>query len=230
MNSSYLVTLDGYRLLLDCGNGSLRNLQRHGDVGDIDAVILSHMHPDHFGDLYGLYYALRFHKDGPRSVPVYAPPGSYDFIAQLLYGDEIFPETCKFTEAKAGDVFELGPLRVSLFASNHPVECIAQRIEGGGRILTYTGDTAPTPTLLPAARDADLLLCDATWLERQRPLPPDVHMTGQEAGRLAVDANAARLMVTHVFPQNRPEDVAAEAATVYGGEVMVADDMMEITL
>lgn len=230
MCSSYMVEADGYRLLLDCGNGSLSNLQRRWDVGAIDAIIISHLHPDHFADLYGLYYALRFHRDGPRSVPVYAPAGAWEFAAQLLDSADTFAETCRFETAKAGDVLDLGPLRVTLFASNHPVETLTSRVEGGGRVIAYTGDSAPTENLQHAGRDADLLIADATWLERQRPLPLDVHMTGHEAGRTAAEANARRLMVTHVFPSNDPADVAAEAGRSYDGDIVTARDLMEVVL
>ena len=230
MCSSYLVECEGYRLMLDCGNGSLSNLQQRHDVGQIDAIIISHLHPDHFADLYGLYYALRFHRDGPRSVPVYAPRGAWEFAAQLLDSADTFAQTCRFETATAGDVLDLGPLKVTLFASNHPVETLASRVEGGGRVLAYSGDSAPTENLQHAARDADLFLADATWLERERPLPTSVHMTGYEAGKTAAEAAAKRLVVTHVYPSNDPNETAAEAAGVYDGEVIVAHDLQEIVL
>lgn len=230
MCSSYLIEVDGYRLVLDCGNGSLSNLQRRWDVSEIDAVIISHLHPDHFADLYGLYYSLRFHPDGPRSVPVYAPQGAWEFAAQLLDSADTFAETCRFETATAGDVLDLGPLRVELFAANHPVETLASRISGGGRVLAYSGDSAPTEALSHAGRDADLVLLDATWLERQRPLPTGVHMTAFEAGRTAAEANASRLVVTHVFPSNDVEDAVAEARRAYDGDVIAAHDLQEIIL
>ena len=230
MCSSYLVECDGFRLMLDCGNGSLSNLQKRHDVGEIDAIIISHLHPDHFADLYGLYYALRFHSDGPRSVPVYAPQGAWEFAAQLLDSADTFAQTCRFESAKAGDVLNLGPLTVTLFASNHPVETLASRVEGGGRVLAYSGDSAPSENLQHAARNADLFMADATWLERERPLPLNVHMTGHEAGLTAAAAGAKRLMVTHVFPSNDPNDTAAEAARAYDGEVIAAHDLQELVL
>lgn len=230
MCSSYLVEADGYRLLLDCGNGSLSNLQRRLNVSDIDGIIISHLHPDHFADLYGLYYALRFHSDGPRSVPVYAPQGTWEFASQLLDSADTFAETCRFQAASAGDILQLGPLRVSLFAANHPVETLASRVEGGGRVLAYTADSGPSAELLLGARDADLLLADATWLERDRPLPNGVHMTGHEAGRIAAGANVKRLITTHVYPSTSVDDVAAEAARAYDGDVVAAHDLMEIVL
>jgi ribonuclease BN (tRNA processing enzyme) len=230
MCSSYLVESAGYRLLLDCGNGSLANLQQRCDVADVDAIIISHLHPDHFADLYGLYYALRFHPQGPTSVPVYAPAGAWEFASQLLDSADVFAQTCRFEVAKAGDRLDLGPFSVTLFASNHPVETLASRVEAGGRVLAYTGDSAPTDQLQHAARDADLFLCDSTWMERERPLPSGVHMTGHEAGVMAAAAGARKLVTTHVFPTNKPAEVAAEAAAAYDGEVVAAYDLQEFVL
>ncbi len=230
MCSSYLLETPDYRLLVDCGNGSLSNLLQRWDVADIDAVLISHLHPDHFSDLYGLYYALRFHRDGPRSVPVYAPAGTRQHLAQVVNDDGEFANRCEFAVASAGQRLQLGPLTLDLFRASHPVETLAVRIEVGGLVLAYSGDSAATASLSEAARDADLFLCDATWLERHRPLPSGIHMTGAEAGRQAEDAGAARLVVTHVIPSNDPAEVAAEAAATYDGEVLVATDLFSIEL
>ena len=230
MCSSYLVRSGDYRLLLDCGNGSLSNLQRVCDVSDIDAIIISHLHPDHFADLYGLYYALRFHDDGPLSVPLYAPQGAFQFAVQLLDSPDVFAQTFRFSVAKAGDMLELGPLKVTLHEANHPVESLASRVEADGRVVTYTADTAPAAALVHAARDADVLLADATWLERQRPLPAGVHMTGLEAGQLAAAAAVKRLVVTHVYPSTDSAETVAEAALAYDGPIDAAYDLQEIVL
>ncbi|MGH8887280.1 MAG: MBL fold metallo-hydrolase [Egibacteraceae bacterium] len=230
--SSYLVEADGYRLLLDCGNGSLSRLQHRCDVAHLDAVLITHLHPDHFVDLYGLYYALRFHPDGMRSVPVCAPADAQRFVAQLLplESAELLPVCCRFQAAKAGDALEFGPLRVRLFAAAHPVETLAVRVEHPGGVIAYSADSGPSPEIIACASGADLLLCDSTWLERQRPLPEGVHMTGAEAGRTAAAAGVGRLLVTHVFPRNDPAVVAEEAASEFGGPVLVAVDLEEYVL
>jgi ribonuclease BN (tRNA processing enzyme) len=232
MCSSYLVEADGYRLMLDCGNGSLSNLQRTCDVAEVDAIIISHMHPDHFADLYGFYYALRFHPDGPRGVPVYAPEGAMAFVAQLLPHEAhaTLLEFCQFQSAKAGDRMELGPFTVELFAANHPLETLASRVQRDGKVLAYSGDSAASDEMVACARDADLFVCDSTWLERERPLPPDIHMTGAEAGQTARRAGASRLLVTHVFPTNDPDEVAAEAGSAFDGGILVASDLLEVAL
>lgn len=228
--SSYLVEQDGYRLLLDCGNGSLVNLQKGHATADLDAVLLTHLHVDHFGDLYGLYYSLRFDPEGQRSVPVYAPPGAEDHIAQLLHGDpdDTFRQVCRFHETRPGDVLELGPLRVTLFAANHPIVTLAPRIEAGGRVLAFSADSGAAAELVDLARDADLFMADCSWLESMRPLPEGVHMTAHEAGAHAQLAGASRLLVTHVYPTTDPEEARAEAAAAFDGEVLIARDLLEI--
>jgi ribonuclease BN (tRNA processing enzyme) len=230
--ASYLVSAGDHHLLLDCGNGSVANLMDVVDPAALDAVIISHLHPDHFVDLYGLHYALRFHPKGARKVDVYAPAGAAALMTSLLLGDtaDSFVSHLPLHVAAAGERYELGPFEVELFAANHPIETLASRVTIDGRIIAYSGDSGASPQLVACAQDADLFICDATWVSRDAPFPSDVHMTGTEAGLHAAEAGVERLMVTHVFPQREPEQVAADAETVYDGVVWVARDREEYEL
>jgi ribonuclease BN (tRNA processing enzyme) len=230
--SGYLLHHQGYRLLLDMGPGVLHNLCKVIDLAELDAILISHMHPDHFLDLYGLQYALRFHPAGPGPVPVYGPSDMEGMITAILPEESVVKmrDLLRFEAVRPGQQLQLGPLAVDLHAMNHPMECLGSRTTAGGAVVAFTGDTAPTPAITDLARDADLLVIDATWLEAQRPLPPDVHCTALEAGQAAQDAGARRLLLTHVSPYNDVADAAAEAARAYGGDVLVAEDMMEIAL
>ena len=230
--SSYLVTAGEHRLLLDVGNGSQCNLMQRCDVAELDALVLSHLHPDHFADIYGLYYALRFHPDGPKHLDVHAPPGARELIVKVL-GDTsapTFDTIYTFHDGKPGGVIETGPLTVRLFAAAHPVPALASRVEVDGRVIAFTGDSAPSPDLVECAKGADVLLADATWLESARPLPEGIHMTGREAGELAAAAGVQRLVLTHILPTNDPSLTTAEAAAVFVGEILCAEDLMEIVL
>lgn len=230
--SSYLVEAEGYRLLLDCGNGSMSNLQQVASTAAIDAVVISHLHPDHFVDLYGLYYAWRFDPAGIRSVPVYGPVGTEEHLSQLIHGDpeDVFTKVCRFQTAAPGDHLRLGPFDVRLFAGNHPITTLASRVEYGDRIVAYSADTAGSPEIVACAKEADLFLADCSWLESQRPLPDGVHMTAREAGRHAAAAGVSCLLVTHVFPANSGEAAVAEARTEFGGEVVAVTDLQEFSL
>lgn len=230
--ASYLVSAGDHHLLLDCGNGSVANLMDAVDPARLDAVIISHMHPDHFVDLYGLHYALRFHPTGAKKVDVYAPAGAGELMTSLLLDDgrDSFTRHLPLHVAAAGDEFDMGPFNVELFAANHPIETLASRVAVDGRIIAYSGDSGRSDELIACAEDADLFICDSTWVSRDAPFPPGLHMTGTEAGQHASAAGAERLMVTHVFPQREPEQVAADAETVYDGLVWVAVDREEYEL
>ncbi len=230
--SSYLVTAGGHRLLLDIGNGSLANTQRVCDVAALDAVLVSHQHPDHFVDVYSLYYALRFHPEGQKTVAAYGPDGTAEFISQLLATDttERLREVVRFEVVASGETVGIGPMQVTFYGANHPVPTLAARVETDDAVVAYSADSAPSDEIVACARDADLFICDATWLERMRPLPHDIHMTGAEAGRAAAAAGAKRLLITHVLPSLDPVEVAAEAAREYPGEVLIARDLQEIQL
>ena len=230
--SSYLVTHEGTDLLLDVGSGALHNLLKVRDVADLDGLVISHMHPDHYMDVFGLNYALRFHPSDLPAIPVFGPADMYPVVSNTLPEESVekMADLLHFHTARAGDRVHVNEMAIELFAMNHPMETLGSRITIGDTVVAFTGDTAPTPEIDGLAADADLLICDPTWLESQRPLPADVHCTGAEAGRAAASAGARRLLITHVSPYNDPQAVADEAATHYDGEVIVAVDLMEIDL
>lgn len=221
--SCYLLEHDGVRLLLDLGSGAVGPLQRHLGPHDLAAVLISHLHPDHYLDLCGLYVARRY---GPGSsaarLPVHGPTGT---AARLLaaYGDTDGPgpeSELAFHDVSAVP-WRVGPFLLQAFAVEHPVEAYAFRVEAGGQTLAYSGDCAPGPGLLEAARGVDLALVEAGFVEDPAN-PPGVHHTGREAGALAAEAGAGRLVVTHVPPWVDPADAVAAARTAYDGPVVAA--------
>lgn len=215
-----------WRVLLDLGSGALGPLQRHIALTDIDAVLLSHLHPDHCLDLCGLYVALKYLPGaGPRRpVPVYGPAGTARRMA-AAYG--LSPEPgmtpeLDFRTWRDGVPQDIGPLRVTPFAVRHPVEAYGMRVEHEGGVLAYTGDTDTCGELTTLARDADLLLCEAAFTEKQQDGERGIHLTGRQAGEVASAARARRLVITHVPPWNDHLAAAAEARTAYAGPVELA--------
>jgi ribonuclease BN (tRNA processing enzyme) len=221
--SCYLVEAGGFRLLLDLGNGALGALQRYCGLYDVDAICLSHLHADHCLDLCSYTVARRYAPGGARPpIPVYAPAGAADRITRA-YSLEPGPEVraaFDFVTLKPGSR-GIGPFQVTTEHVNHPVETFGFRLEHAGRCLTYSADTGESPALVALARDADLLLCEASFLEGPR-LPPDVHLTGRQAGEHAARAEARRLLLTHLVPWNDPELSLAEASGAFAGPVTLA--------
>ncbi len=218
--SGYLLEHDGYRLVLDLGAGALGNLQRHIDLLDVDAVYVTHLHADHCIDLVAYFYARRYHPGGvPARLPVYGPKGSAHRITAAFEEPPVdgFEQVYDFREPGPG-TYQLGPFTVSSVVVRHPVECHGLRIQAGGKVLTYSGDTATCPELVELARDADLFLCEASW--PSVPTPPEgIHLTGREAGEAAAAAGAKRLLLTHLMPFHDPQEILAEAKEAYDGHI-----------
>jgi ribonuclease BN (tRNA processing enzyme) len=213
--SCYLVEHEGFRLVLDLGNGSLGPLQRFIDPSEIDALYLSHMHGDHWLDLVPLAHVRRHQRDVEvRVLPVMAPvaergriAGAFGQPASEL--DDVFA----FTDPAEGMI---GPFEVKLIRTVHPVETHAIRLTAGGKSLVYTADTGPFPELAGFADRADLLLAEAGFSDDYEH-PPDMHLTGADAGRLAADAGVRNLVITHVAPWDDPVSALATASRIYEG-------------
>lgn len=216
--SGYLLEHDGYRLVVDLGAGVLGQLQKHVGLLDVDAVYVSHLHADHCIDLVAYSYARRYHPDGqPPPLPVYGPAGT---AQRILASYETPPshgleDVYDFREVTPG-VHAIGPFTVTAAQVNHPVECHGLRIEAGGRTLAYSGDTGESDALVGLADGVDAFLCEASWASAEDN-PPDIHLSGRQAGEHAAKAGAARLLLTHVVPWADPQVILAEAGEAFGG-------------
>lgn len=222
--SCYLVEqeYDGrvYRLLLDLGSGALGPLQRQVELDHVDAVLFSHLHPDHCMDLCGFYVVRKYGPGAPMPrIPVFGPVGTADRMARAydLPADPGMHNEFDFRSFPAGE-FTLGPFRVRTAKVAHPVDAFAIRLEAGGRSLVYSGDTGPCDALVQIARGADLFLCEASMTETMGS-PPDLHLTGKEAGEHAARAGVGRLVLTHIPPAVDAKQVFREAEAVYTGDL-----------
>jgi len=206
-----------YSLVLDLGNGALGALQRHVELADVDAVALSHLHVDHFVDLASLYVVRTYGPAGRQSrLPVLAPSGAAERLVQVdgAAGRAGIDAVFDFVEWSATQPLILGPFTVRVCRVMHPVESYAVRVEAGTRSLVYSGDTGPCAALVDLARAADVLLCEASFVEGADN-PPDLHLTGRQAAEHAAAAGVGRLLLTHVPPWHDPQQVLAEARPAF---------------
>jgi ribonuclease BN (tRNA processing enzyme) len=223
--SSYLVEADGFRLLIDMGNGALGELQRHCGLYDLDAVLLSHLHPDHFMDMCGYFVAryYRFEGGRPDRIPVYGPEdterrliAAYDDVPSEKSMSEVFD----FHTLVPGS-FEIGPFTVRADRVCHPVEAYGFRIEHRGKALTYSGDTGVCDGLNGLAQGADLFLCEASFTHGKEDIP-ELHLTGREAGEHAQRAKVGRLVLTHIPPWTDARTNLEHAQEIFDGPVELA--------
>ncbi|MFM7063486.1 MAG: MBL fold metallo-hydrolase [Actinomycetes bacterium] len=214
--SGYLVRSESTSVLVDCGPGTLANLQEHVSLQDLDAVVVTHEHPDHWLELPVMRNALKYGV-GRTGVPLYTTAGT------LRLG-EPFGLVGTFTSATVadGDAVEVGDLSFRFSRTDHPVETLAVRIDAGGRSLGYSSDTGPgwSCEALDDGQGLDLLVAEATFRHGDGNDP--VHLTARQAGEQARGAHARRLVVTHLTPGSDRAGAVAEAADAYGAAVEAA--------
>jgi ribonuclease BN (tRNA processing enzyme) len=223
--SCYLVEAEGFRVVLDLGSGALGALQRHLDLRDLDAVLVSHLHPDHCIDLLALYVARTY---DPRRrydrLPVHVPAGGAAHLARA-YGraeDPGLVASYDFTEWTAG-AHRIGPLSVTVARMAHPVETWGMRVEHDGKVIAYSADTGPCDALAELAHDADIALFESAFeAGRDENAPRALHLTAGEAARAAAAGGARRLVLTHLPPWNDPEVSRRDAAAAYDGPIELA--------
>lgn len=221
--SAYLVEADGFRLLVDFGSGSLTALQRYAGLHAVDAIVLTHLHCDHILDAVTYVVVRRYAPDGPYPpLPVYAPAGAPDRLAAAYSQEEASVDDVYTFYGLQPGTFPIGPFSVTVDRVNHPVETYGVRLEHNGRSLVYSSDTAPCEALLRLAHGADLFLCEASYLDGVDN-PPDLHLTGREAGEIATKSEVGRLVLTHLVSAWGSEALTHEAAaSAFAGPVEIA--------
>ncbi len=214
--SGYLVQAGGVNVWMDCGNGTLSNLQRHLDVNDLDAVVISHSHPDHCVDLFSLHVLATYGLER-TGIPVIAAP---EVSSRMLPLARTWKSTFEWREVADGDRTELGGASLQFSRTDHPVPTVAIEIGAAGKRLVYTADTGPSWSPEVFERGADLLLSEATYLHDDRRSP--IHLSAKQAGTFARDAGARRLVLTHLWPTVDPARSAAEGGDAFGDAVTLA--------
>jgi ribonuclease BN (tRNA processing enzyme) len=220
--SCYLIDADGFRLVLDMGNGALGALQRYTPLTDVDAVCISHLHADHCIDMLSYSVFQNYHPGGPRPrIPVYGPAGTADRLDQALGAHSGSIAQAFDVRTVTPGTLEIGPLAITTGRMRHPVETFGFRVEHRGRVLAYSADTGPCDELVTLARGADVLLAEASFTDGPD-LPPDLHLTARQAGEHAAAADVGALVLTHLVAWNDPATSLEQAADAYGGPIRLA--------
>ncbi len=243
--SGYLIEAEDYSLLLDCGNGVFSKLRSTRDYIEIDAVLISHLHADHFLDLVPFSYALTY---APRQQPVpvagwpgtssparpelYAPVGAGKLFRAMVgcWGsDDLIEKAFALQEYDGPDELTIGPFAVRFCEVPHYTRTFAVEVSTGAARFTYSADCSPNEELIPFACGTDLLLIEAT-LPRPERTGERGHLTPSEAGQLARRAGARAVVITHFSDELDPGWARAEASRAYGAGVALAEEGAVYTL
>ena len=232
---AHWVSAGSVRLLLDCGAGTLHRAAQFGvNWPGVTHVALTHFHPDHWGELPMLLFALKWGTLPPRSVPLtlLGPAGLKTRLTVLAgaLGDWVLDSgySLDVREVEPGHQVTLAEgVTLEGWKTPHTEESLAYAVRQGSSRLVYTGDTGPSDSLAQWARDCDLLLAECSLPDGQGIA---IHLTPSEAGALARVAGAHRLVLTHFYPAIEGTDPASVAARAFGGEVVAAQDGDRFTL
>ncbi|MDH4168383.1 MAG: MBL fold metallo-hydrolase [Acidimicrobiia bacterium] len=212
-----LVQGGGVNVLLDCGPGVVANLQCHLPLTEIDAVVLTHSHPDHWLDFPVLRNALRYCllADG---IAAYGTADTFEKACVVL-DDELAP-TFQWTTIDPQSRLTIGAQQWRFVLTDHPVETLAPRVDAEGVSFAFSADTGPDVAAEDLGPDLDLFICEASLPVALEGMAP--HVSGREAAILARAAGARRLVITHVVPGNDADKHRTEAEMEYGAPVEIA--------
>ena len=226
-SSGYLLEHEGYQLLIDCGSGVLAKLQNMIEPEEIDAVMISHYHPDHIADIGVLQHARLIQgflgKEFPP-LPIYGHQFDHGEFLKLSY-----KEITKGVAFDPNGVLSVGPFQVSFLKTDHPVPCYAMRIEAGGKALVYTADSSFKEEFIDFSKDADVLLCECNFYGNQNGKAAG-HMNSIDAGRFASRAAVKQLILTHLPHYGNVSDLVNEASREFTGIINLADEFLSISL
>jgi ribonuclease BN (tRNA processing enzyme) len=227
--SGFLLEHDGFHLLIDVGYATLPRLLALVPVARIDAVVISHEHPDHCADLNPLLRARALTADPAPALPVFALPGALDAVL-ALDRPGMLDDALSLREFDAGDEFTVGPFALESRLLPHWVPNAGIRVSADGLTLAYTGDTGPDSGVVALAKGADLLIAEATSPEQRPEMDPRYTTSARQAATQAAKAGVGSLLLTHLRPDTDPAACLEAAASAYYGETAVARSGLSIEL
>ncbi|MDA0638279.1 MBL fold metallo-hydrolase [Nonomuraea sp. MCN248] len=225
--SGFLVEWGGFRLVLDLGYATFPRLLARRPDADVDAVVITHEHPDHCVDLHALFRMRLYGGSGGARLPLYCPPGVLDRLGGLEPDVDL---RAVFDPHPLPGAYRVGPFELTGTLLPHHVPNAGVRLTAGDAVLAYTGDTGPTPLLAELGRDADLFIVEATDRAGEAERPARTLMTSAEAGFWARRAGARRLMLTHFWPGGDRSAAVAAARSAFDGEVLTAEEDLAVGL
>jgi ribonuclease BN (tRNA processing enzyme) len=220
--SGYLLQAAGARVWVDAGSGTLVELLRHARLPDLDAIWISHMHPDHCADLPMAWHTLAYGTPRGRPLPVFGPSTMAGALSGMLDEPDALPSVFDVITLTDRATHTVGGLTLTAVEMRHGMETYGLRAESDAGILGYTADSAPCAAVTELARDADLFLCEA-FLSISDPLPFRSVMRPEDAGRAATEGGARRLVLTHLHPDADPATAVSRARSQYAGPIDVAE-------
>ncbi|HBH62250.1 MAG TPA: hypothetical protein DDX85_11040 [Nitrospiraceae bacterium] len=227
----YYLEAEGCRILVDCGSGTLLQLEKAGrSYRDIDAVCITHKHPDHFADLMPLLHALIAtpQLNRKKDLNIFSPKGFMEYYEASITSVLGHPKEFPIRIREVQDKCDFGPFHIITVKTIHSRDSIAYRFERGDRSIVFTGDADYDQGVIALAQDADLLIADCSFPDSMK---AKGHLSARECGMVAAKAGAKKLVLSHLYPACSPdEDRVKESREAFNGEIVLAEDLMTINI
>lgn len=222
--SSYLVESDDTVIWCDAGPGGFQALASVMDPADLDAIVVSHRHPDHCVDIFAAFHALTYGPDPARRIPLFAHRSVVSHVLEFLDADDdhVIHTTFDMCPIADGSRWTVGHLEIRAVEMDHSVPTLGFEFESAGRRLFYTADTGPNGTWIDQLGPVDLMLSEASFQGDIGENGYRQHLTASQAGSIAARINATRLVLTHIPPHLDPLESVREAEATHGRTVMAA--------
>ena len=227
----YLINIADKTLLLDSGSGTLRKIaEASSSFKDIDYAIYTHCHPDHVVDLISLTFALRIPSNyKSKDLTVIGPTGMKEFHQNLTkaFNNVIEPRGYNLTiKELSGDYLEFKDFRLTSSLTKHLDNSLAYKVESeNGKSIVYSGDTDYCKSIIDLARDVDVLLLECSYPKH---IKVDGHLNSTLAGRIARESQCKKLVLTHFYPLCDDYDILGQCKEEFGGQIVLAEDLMTI--
>ena len=231
--AGYAVRHRDYFVLLDCGDGVIRRgLEAGLPMTCVDALLISHLHLDHIGDLPPLLWALHGDSETRQHRPfsLYGPPGFRDFFYQFvsLYGDWVQNIAAPIVVDEISDTeFDLGPWRVMTLPMAHGIPANGYRLQSNSKSICYTGDTGWCETAVHLASNSDLLITECSFPNGTQLA---THLSAGEVGQLASQAHCRKVSLSHLYPESLAADVIGQCAEFFDGKIELATDLQRLII
>lgn len=231
---AYHVQAGPVSILMDLGQGALRGLAQAGlEPSGVDAILISHHHPDHISDIVPFLFALNYapNMTGKTGIKLIAHPEVHKILERLqdIFGHWITPnvEALQKAAAQHGDMIDVSGVMIRAAKVTHIESSLAFRLEYKGRCLVYLGDSEYAPELALLARGADLLITHCAATDAR---PKIGHIGPTASGKLAAEAGVKALLLSHLYSEINPAEAVRAASKVFDGHIWAAEDGMRLDL
>jgi len=222
--SGYLLEIDGFTIMLDCGHGAFSKLQKYTDYTKLGLLVITHLHPDHYSDIYCLRQALKYAmREGKRTEPlyVYLPEGPSNLVEEFEQWTDVFTVINLQEAWQAENDFNL--FKLSFFPVKHSISTYGVKLSVGEKtLLVYTADTGWDNKLVEECKEAEYILAECSLKEFELAERGENHLSAGQAGVLAHSCGAKNLILTHFFPAYQQAQLQRQAEVAFDGKIYLA--------